>query len=403
MIERPSYQKIIQELAFKNNKMAFIAGPRQVGKTTLAHAFEPSYSHHHYYTWDDLEFKRTWAKNPKDLIPEHVDSHTLVILDELHKAPKWKSRLKGIYDLKNKYAHICVTGSARLNIFRRGGDSLLGRYFLFRLHPFSLGELLQTTCSPDELLQRLTQIQKTDHKTYQRLFRFGGFPDPYTKADEKFSNVWNLSRVERLLKEDLLDLTHTTQIRNLEIMVALLTDRAAKQLSLQSLAEDLDVSHPTINRWLTWLDQLYYAYQVKPFHKNIARSIKKQGKLYLWNWAEIECEAHRYENMIAGHFLKACHFWQDSGEGKFDLHYLRDKSKREVDFLIVKNGKPWLLAECKLNDAQPSESLYYYAKQLNVPIALQITHKRNTHEALTIAPKKKGYVISAENFLTLLP
>lgn len=126
MLKRSLLAQKIQETAFKNGKMAFVTGPRQVGKTTLSLEIAKNYSRHQYHILDDIPFRKQWMKDPKSIIEMTPGPKPLVILDELHKAPSWKTRLKGLYDLRKDYADILVTGSARLNVFRKGGDSLLG-------------------------------------------------------------------------------------------------------------------------------------------------------------------------------------------------------------------------------------------------------------------------------------
>lgn len=401
MRNRSNYADFVKKIAFKNNKMAFIAGPRQVGKTTLALQLLEATGGGGYFNWDDVEFKRQWIKDPKVLVPQAVGPRKMFVFDELHKAPRWKSSLKGVYDLRHAYADILVTGSAKLDIFRRGGDSLLGRYFLLRMHPFSLGELSGSIAKPDELEKLLKGPLASAKDIFERLFQFGGFPDPYLKADPALWNLWRRMRHERLVREDLLALTQTHEVALIESCAALLPEKVGSPFSIQSLAEDLGVSHPTTKRWLTWLSQLFYLHFVPTYSKKLSRSLRKQPKAYLWDWSEVKDEGHRFENMCAGHLLKSCHFWTDSGLGKFDLCYVRDKEKREVDFLVTWDGKPWLLAECKSSDTNIATSLLYYAKILDPPIVLQIVKTGGIHERFDLSGGKKGTLISADSFLRL--
>ncbi len=400
---RPRYAEIIQKLALGHGKMAFIAGARQVGKTTLALQIGKKFKTHFYYNWDDLEFKKKWAKSPGTLFPDTVGEKPLIILDELHKAPRWKSTLKGLYDTRKDRAGFVVTGSARLDIYRRGGDSMLGRYFLFRLHPFSVGELnAGLVIKPDDLS---LAIEKTiqPSKNYAKLFSFGGFPDPFLTADKNYHNVWRQSRLERLVREDLVDLSRLRETGLMQTLMAMLPEKVGSPLSVQSLAEDLQSNHPTITRWLSWLEQIYYAYTIVPFAKNIAQALKKQPKLYLWDWSEVTDDEARFENMVAGHFLKAVHYWNDTGEGSFALHYVRNKQKQEADFLVTRNNKPWLLAECKMSDQNINSSFYDFIEALKPQVALQIVHESGCHKRFECAKMTQGYVISADRFLNLLP
>ena len=401
MQTRPYYLDFIKNICFKNDKMAFITGPRQVGKTTLALKLLEETGEGKYYNWDDVEFKKNWVKDPKKLIPQKVGLQQTIVFDELHKAPRWKTNLKGVYDLRHSFAHFLVTGSARLDIFRKGGESLFGRYFLLRMHPFTLGEFQERTPHPDMILSSLKRPLTSDSPRFERLFRFGGFPDPYLKADPALWNLWRQSRLERLIREDLLDLSRSQELSLMETCAALLPERVGSPFSVQSVAEDLQVSHPTVQRWLTWFSQLFYLYFVPPYSKKLTRSFKKQPKVYLYDWSEVESEAARFENLVASHFLKACHFWTDSGMGRFDLFYIRDKEKREVDFCITRENKLWLLAECKLNDSSTAPNLLYYAKKLKPSIVLQIVKTSGVQERFEIEKEAYGTRISADAFLTL--
>jgi len=407
----------IGELALKNDKMAFITGPRQCGKTTLCKYYitDPGST---YYTWDDVEFRRIWTKTPKSLLYTFTHEHLkLVIFDEIHKAPKWKQTIKGIYDTRMpfnleeestfQYTHIFVTGSARLNIYKKGGDSLMGRYILFRLHPFSLGELYSPTggIDPDELLPTLFQnhySEKGNQELLDSLLRFGGFPEPFLQQSDKYARIWRRSRLEKLTREDLRDLSRLPDIAKVESLTALLPERVGSPLSIPSLSEDLEVAYDTTKRWLTYLSELYYHFELKPWSKKIQRSLKKEGKAYLWDWSEIEDSGAKFENLIACHLLKACHFWTDTGLGTFELHYLKNKEKKEIDFLIVKDKKPWLPIECKLTDTTLSSNFSSFISQLGTPHFIQLTHTADIRIPVSIH-NATGLVLSASTFLKYLP
>ena len=404
IMQRERYLTIVHDLAFRNNKMAFITGPRQVGKTTLALQIRETFKNGVYYNGDDIELKRKWIKQPSLLVPQSIGEDNLVVFDELHKLPKWKNILKSLYDAKKEMARFLVTGSARLDVYRRGGDSMLGRYFLFRLHPFSVGELgWGPPVSPDGVIKGLLSRKLPASSSYDPLFSLGGFPDPFLKGDPKYHLVWRQGRFERLVRGDLVDLSRLREMALMRTLMALLPERVGSPLSVQSLAEDLDSNHPTVRRWLGWLEQIYYAYLVSPYSRNIAQSLKKQPKLYLWDWSEIEDEAARFENLVAGHLLKAVHFWNDTGEGVFALFYLRNRQKEEVDFLVTRNKKPWLAVECKMNDDLPSSSLIRFTASLKPALALQVLHVKGAHQRFETHTSTPGIMVSADQFLGLLP
>lgn len=396
-----SLQKNIQELAIDNGKMAFISGPRQVGKTTLSKILIGKSGI--YHNWDDINFRRLWTKSPKQTMPDK--SGIGVIFDEIHKTNKWKSTLKGIYDTKEIDVPIIVTGSARLDIYRKGSDSLMGRYFNFRLHPFSLGEITHNSVpAPDNIVDRALDFNtsKVAHDGYNNLMKFGGFPEPFLKQSEKFYNIWRQGRLEKVVREDLRDLSNIPELAKIEMLMSIMPERVASPLSITSFREDLEVSYDAMSRWLRYLRELYYHFELRPWSKKIPRSLKKESKLYLWDWAECENEETKFENMVASHLLKACHYWTDSGEGAFDLFYLKDKQKHEIDFLITKNKQPFLPIECKLNATNISSNFHSFNKHLKLRNIVQIVNKSNIKSVKNI-DECRYVVISADQFLRSFP
>ncbi len=339
--------------------MAFVSGPRQVGKTTLSKQFQTKFDQFLYRNWDESTFRKDWTKSPRESLNsfrfEKVNQDRLFILDEIHKSKNWKQKIKGLYDEYQDDLRFIVTGSAQLNVFKKGGDSLMGRYINFRLHPFSYGELVQgKPLSPQEWIEGLSRKpqHKVDHKTWNRLKTMGGFPEPYLADQEKILRIWRQGRNEKIVREDLRDLSRLPELSQIEMLTSLLPSKVGSPLSVTSLKEDLEVAHDTVKRWLQYLKALYYFFELKPWTKSIARTIKKEGKIYLFDWTELESEGARFENIIAAHLLKACHFWTDTGEGFFELHYVRNKEKEEIDFLLTRDRKPWLLIEAKSKETQ---------------------------------------------------
>lgn len=381
MIER-YLTTTISETCFDSHKMAFLSGPRQCGKTTISKMLLDQRKEGAYYSWDNLEVKRIWAKDPFQLLNSDWGTSSnsktpLIILDEIHKARGWKNTLKGLYDSLPLAADILVTGSAKLNVYKRGSDSLMGRYYHFRLHPFSIAELEKTSnLNPNEVIDQIWQTsipyKKEYAETIANLMRFGGFPEPLLQQSEKKWRLWLHGRIEKIVREDLRDLSRIPELSQLETLVALLPDTVGSALSVQSLSEDIGVSFNTIKRWLSYFRELYFSFEIRPYHNNIRRSLKKDAKLYLWDYSQITDPSAKFENLVAAHLLKACHFWSDAGEGQFELFYLRDKDKREIDFLITKDQQPWLPVEVKLSEKEPSPNFKIFMKQLTCKRALQI-------------------------------
>lgn len=357
-------QKQVLELALKRDKMAFISGPRQVGKTTLAKSFKGEFTEYEYKNWDESTFRRLWTKDPnslKDLFSLAKDNNQrLLVLDEIHKAKNWKQKIKGLYDELSSDLNIIVTGSARLNVFKKGGDSLMGRYLNFRLHPLSYGELTsKKILSPEDWKKGLfdKKIEEGDQKVIESLLALSGFPEPYLSGSVKILNIWRKNRNEKIVREDLRDLSRLPELSQVEMLTSLLPEKVGNPLNVQTLREDLEVAHDTVKRWLTYLKELYYFFEIKPWNKSIPRSLKKEGKIYLYDWTEIEEVGFKFENLVACQLMKACHFWTDTGEGDFELYYLRNKDKEEIDFIIVKNKKPWLAIESKYSEAKINHKL----------------------------------------------
>jgi predicted AAA+ superfamily ATPase len=337
-------------------KMVFLGGPRQVGKTTLAQTLIRNYVDNHpaYLNWDSLSHKskiknREWPKN-----------EPLIVLDEIHKFKGWRNLVKGFYDtLKNTHSFL-ITGSARLDHFRKGGDSLLGRYHYYRLHPYSLPEL------------------KYPQNGTQKLLVHGGFPETYSHADDRNLRRWHRQRLDRLIRTDLRDWEDVKDLDKIYSLAEELPNRVGAPLSINSLANDIEVDFKTMKRWLGILSSLYYTFQIAPYGSKKIRAVKKEQKLYMWDWTQVEDPGLRFENMVASHLLKYCHFQEDVEGHNMELRFLRDTDKREVDFVVIKNKKPLFAVECKTGEKSVSPHIYYYRDRTDIPHFYQI-HTKETH------------------------
>lgn len=369
----------LQELCFADHKIALVSGARQCGKTTMARMILAGRSAGVYANWDDIRFRRQWAKDPSSIIPQSVDrSAPMVVLDEIHKHHRWKRHLKGLYDTLEYPCDILVTGSARLNVFRRSSDSLLGRHFTFRLHPFSMGELTRSPhVEPDHLIEALLSRANRKCRNHDELLkdflRFGPFPEPLLAQSPAKARIWRRNREQLVIREDLRDMSRLPELDRVEMMSALLQERIGSLFSVASMAEDLEASPHTVKRWMHYLEELYYLFEIKPYSACTPRSLKRQGKVYLWDYSGIRDEGSRFENLVACHLLKACHFWTDTGQGDFELYFLRNKEKQEIDFLIVRDGIPWLPIEVKSRSSALSPSWRKFAPLLPCKTGIQLT------------------------------
>ncbi len=351
--------------ALAHHKMALISGPRQVGKSTMARSFLVSAQNE--FTWDDERFRRAWARNPLDALSTRGPGP--VLLDEIHKDRNWKRKLKGVYDLRGSAVPIVVTGSGRLDLYRRGGDSLMGRFIPYRLHPFTVGEHQQLP-KPDELVHDQPPAFPWDD-----LLRLGGFPEPLLGGSEARARRWSRLRRERLVAEDVRDLRAVHDIEAMRVLVDLLPSRVGSLLSYQSLQEDVGVAYATVRDWVGVLANLYHCFLVRPWQKRLSRAIRAAPKLYLFDGLSIAAPGPRAENLAALHLLKACQQWTDLALGDFELHFLRTRDGAEVDFLVSRDGEPWMLVECKSGDGTPDRSLVSFAAKLGTRHNFQLVEK----------------------------
>lgn len=345
-------------------KMVFLGGPRQVGKTTFSlsilaqsksldnQTLDSLRSDPAYMNWDILKSRKKIKEGILDA------SSNLIILDEIHKFKDWKNLAKGFYDEYKSDKSFLITGSARLDLFRKGGDSLQGRYHYYRLHPFSLGELTNPSSSD-----------------FEWLFQFGGFPEPLIKGTNKFWRRWQTDRLSRVIHEDLRDLEKVKDISDLEILAETLPSRVGSPLSINNLRNDISVSHQTVERYIEIFENLYYCFRIAPYGPDKIKAVKKEQKLYLWDWSSVQDPGARFENLVASQLLKFCHFRQDTEGYKMELRYLRDQEGREVDFIVLQDKKPLFAVEAKYKETNRSSHLTYFKERTKIPEFYQVHSK----------------------------
>lgn len=328
-------------------KMVFVSGPRQSGKTTLARAllakqhrpFAPR-----YLNWDDDEARTR-------VLTREFPHDGLVVFDELHKYSRWRNFLKGLYDAHQSALHVLVTGSARLDLYRRGGDSLQGRYHHLRLYPLSLKE---AGCSVNDLMT------------------LGPFPEPLLAGSATAARRWSRQYRSRLIREDVASLERVVEVGALEQLSVRLPGLVGSPLSLNALRSDLQVAHKTIERWVDILDRLMFLFRLAPFGPPQIKAVKKSRKHYLFDWTTVEDTGARFENLVAFHLLKECHFLEDVEGHETELRFFRDVEGREVDFVQMKQGRPFRFVECKLADTAISPALLYLRGKFPSVEAIQV-------------------------------
>lgn len=322
--------QIVRDLAAK---MVFVAGPRQVGKTTLALSIPDAAEG--YLSWDIAEHRES-------ILARRLPPGDLWVFDEIHKYRTWRNYLKGIFDGRPSGQRILVTGSARLDLYRRSGDSLQGRYHLLHLHPFSVAEL-----------------GIDDAAGFDQLLTLGGFPEPFLGGSEVEARRWSREYRNLLIHEELTSLERVQDLGNLELLVMRLPELVGSPLSLNALREDLQVSHKTVASWIEVLERLYAVFRLGPIGGPSIRAVKKMQKHYHLDWSLVRDEAARFENLLAAHLLKWVEHQQDTRGRDLQLSYFRDREGREVDFVVLENAVPLLMVECKLGETAPDPSLRY--------------------------------------------
>ncbi len=397
------YDTLVDAHLTSEDEMLFLSGPRQVGKTTVSKNIEGICSNYIYLNWDNEDHRKLILAGPSIII-QHANINVLsetkpiVAFDEIHKRPEWKNFLKGFFDSYGKDVHIIVTGSARLDVYKHGGDSLMGRYFSYRMHPLSVAECLRT----DMLGTEIAGPCEIPDANFEALLTFGGFPKPYLKRDPLFSGRWQKLRKQQLIQEDIRDVNVIHDLNRLQLLMDLLKHQASKQITYSALAKFVRVSVDTITRWIQVLETFYYCYRLKPWSKNISRSLIKEPKVFLWDWSLVEDPGARAENFISTQLLKATQYWTDRGFGDYELYYIRTLEKKEVDFVVSKNGKAWFLVEVKLSNNQPiSPQLSEFQKQTGAAHAFQVVVNmpyvnRNCFDS------NKPIIVSAKTFLSQL-
>lgn len=355
--------QVVQDL---RRKMVFLGGPRQVGKTTLALRVLGDARAEGYLNWDIAEHRER-------LLRREFPTTDLWVFDELHKYRTWRNYLKGLFDKHRTDHQIFVTGSARLDLYRRGGDSLQGRYHYLRLHPLSVAELGLT--SSEDLLT---------------LLHLGGFPEPFFGGSEIDAARWSREYRTRLLQEDLLSLERITDIGNLELLILRLPECVGSPLSLNALREELRVSHTAVRNWCDILERLYTIFRLAPFGFPRLRAVKKEQKHYHYDWRLVPTLPARFENLMASHLLKWVHYLEDTEGRDVELQYFRDVDGREVDFIVTERRQPLMAVECKWDDGPVHAGLRYFGARFpNCPLwQVTATGKKDfvSPERIRVAP-----------------
>ena len=406
MEQREAYTRIWKDLSSGKN-MILLAGPRQVGKTTLAQIISRSFTNYVYFNWDIPGHRKNFLENPTffETMERKDPSRPLVVLDEIHKYKDWKNYLKGVYDAFSEDYLFLVSGSGRLDLYQKGGDSLAGRYLLFHLWPFTISERGRRNRDMEDFLKNPLFITMENAEELKEIWlelsERSGFPEPFLSGRTITYRRWSNVYTQQLIREDVRDLSGVKSVTDMETLYFLLPSKVGSPIPIPSLARDLKVSYNSVRNWLGVFERFFLTFSIGPWTKKIARAIQKERKVYIWDTPRIKDPGARFENMVAQELWRAVTVWNDLGYGAFSLHFIKNKEQQEVDFLIANEGEPLLLLEARLSDTQPSKPLRKFQDVLNIP-AVQLVGESEGYRML---PNGSQLMLVAPGYqwLSLLP
>lgn len=378
--------------------MVLLAGPRQCGKTTLARGLLERLGGE-YFDWDVAAHRKALRGLA---LPEAA---RLWVFDEIHKFRGWRNWLKGVYDLHGERHAILVTGSASLAAYSRGGDSLQGRYYMHRLHPFTLSEIcaVDVASDPDAIPGLRTTAPHGAEEALAALDRLSGFPEPFLGGSDRTAARWRLGYGARLVREDVRDLEDFRDLDRIEMLFDALPGTVGSLLSINSLREDLEVAYRTAASWLAALERLYAVFRVPPYGPRRIRAVRKSQKLYFWDWARVENAGARAENLVLFHLLRLVDWLTDVHGEKAELRFFRDAAGREVDAVLLRRGKPWMAVEVKLDDGPLDRGLAYLLERVAIPWAFQVALRGRIDRYVPVGAGGGVRLVPASRFLANLP
>lgn len=352
LTQRAIKPSVLEDL---NKKIILLIGPRQVGKTTFSKNLTDSFD---YLNFDS-------AKDKMKILRSQWDRQKkLIVFDEVHKMRQWKKWIKGVYDTEGLQPHIIVTGSARLDTVRKMGDSLAGRHFTYHLMPLDLKELHPS--------------HRNSELVFQQLLRFSGFPEPFFENSQRFHLNWQKSHMDLILRQDLVSYENIRDITSIEILVEMLKERVASPLSYSSIAVDLQRDTKTIQKWMQYLENLFVVFKIRPYSKNIARSVLKEPKYYFFDYTRIENnDGALLENFVALSLQKEIYYLNEVHGIDSELFYLKKKGSQELDFFIRRKGLSPVMIEVKTSEESISSSFKIFEKYFEKSVRIQLVKNLN--------------------------
>jgi len=379
-MQKRKYYKNIWADFNKEKEMILVSGARQTGKTTMAKDIASKEPVSLYFNYDVPENKTKILAQPSffEKIDRKKGDKPLIILDEIHKYKEWKNYLKGVYDGYADEFRFLATGSGRLDLSRKRGDALAGRYLHFHLFPFTVGEIFCLAIRPvaPEILLDVPDQNIAASELWETMFQVSGFPEPFLKGTKLKYRRWARSYHSQVIRDDIRNEFAVRQIDTMEALYSLITNCVGSPFSASNQAKILKISHNTVSSWITVFEQFFLVFKLRPYSKRISRSLVKEPKIYFYDYCRIQDEALRFENMVAVELNRAVTLWTDFGFGEYQLWFLRNKEKQEVDFLVTENAQPLFMIEAKFADVAVSPNLIKFQNALNIP-AIQLVHQQN--------------------------
>jgi predicted AAA+ superfamily ATPase len=369
MPKRARYHDQVLRERLSRARTLIVGGPRQIGKTAACSELSPK-----FLDWNNVASRLVILAGPEAII-KHLglertrEREATVVIDNLQAHRNWKDLLRTLntgFGSARQGARLRLVVTA-LDAPRGPRSGLPVGAHVLRLHPWSVGECTRTGPA-DSPVKTPAAIDDAD---WAALLEHGGFPEPFAKRDPRFTRRWHAKRQQELLESDLLRFAAVRDPAILQMLALLLAERSATHLTFSGLSRQLGVTVDTIRRWLDLLVGLQYGFRVRPWFTRVPKALRKEPKWFLRDWSGVTEPLARGRTFVACHLLKAVEGWTDLGFGQFELRYVRDKLKREVDFLVLRDRRPWFLVAVA-NDEALSPALGYFQDCTRAPHAFQV-------------------------------
>ena len=408
-IKRSLYVNIWERLS-AHKQMVFIAGPRLAGKITFTQILAENFNNSLYFNWDILDEKRKLVENPSfyEEVQRRDNSIPLIIFDELHKYSNWKNYLKSVYDRDSANYKFVVSGSGRLDMYQKGGDSLAGRYLMFYLWPFTLAELAGNNLSLEQFLSNPIEVRTCPNETltiWNNLSQFSGFPDPFLNENGHYYNIWSNTYKKQLLREDIRDLASLKKLEDVEVLFSLLPSKISSPLSMASLSKDMHVSFDSVRSWIEVFENFFMVFRIPPWSRKISRAIT-QEKNCIFSIMPGLNRPLRIPQQNLKIWLRSSFFGPYptgiiSGLGISLCITSETRISRRLIFSFPTNKSHSFSLKPKLSDDHTAKSLIKFQNVLKIP-AVQLVNEGDICKLVSNG-NLKIMITSADHWLSLLP